>query len=51
MDLSGAENGSTIILKSKYFGESAKINNDKWYEGAPINDETQSKIELIDEKL
>jgi hypothetical protein len=40
-----------IILKSKYFGDVAKINNDKWYEGIPINDETQSKIKFIDEKL
>ncbi|MCR1950924.1 MULTISPECIES: M15 family metallopeptidase [unclassified Clostridium] len=40
-----------IILKSKYFAETSKINNDKWYEGAPINDETQNKINLIDEKL
>lgn len=40
-----------IILKSKYFGDLSKINNEKWYEGAPINSEIENKIKLIDEKL
>lgn len=40
-----------IILKSKYFGDSSNLNEDKWYDGVPINDETKNKIRLIDEKL
>lgn len=38
-----------IILKSKYFGNWNK--NSKWYEGAPIDENTQKYIDLIEEKL
>lgn len=34
-----------FILKAKYFGHSTAIEEDKWYEGIPMNDIT---IELID---
>lgn len=40
-----------IILKSKYFGNFSSINRSKWYDGVPINDETEELINIIDNKI
>lgn len=40
-----------IILKSKYFGDSLNTNENKWYEGALINTETEKLIDIIDSKI
>lgn len=40
-----------IILKSKYFGSSSNINESKWYDGVPINAETEEIINIIDSKI
>lgn len=40
-----------IILKSKYFGNFSSINGSKWYDGVPINDETEELINIIDNKI
>ena len=39
-----------IILKSEFFGDSSKTSN-KWYEGVPLNEQTENIINLIDSKL
>jgi len=40
-----------IILKSKYFGNSSNINEGNWYDGVPINAETEELINIIDSKI
>lgn len=40
-----------IILKSKYFGNFSSVNGSKWYDGVPINDETEELINIIDNKI
>lgn len=40
-----------IILKSKCFGDNSKLNEEKWYEGVQIDDEVESLIDLIDNKV
>lgn len=40
-----------IILKSKFFADTSKSNNKKWYEGAPLNDEIENIINIINSKL
>ena len=39
-----------IILKSEFFGDSSK-NSNKWYEGVPLNEQTENIINLIDSKF
>ena len=40
-----------IILKSKFFGDTSKFSNEKWYEGVPLNAETENIIKIINSKL
>lgn len=40
-----------IILKSKFFGDTSELNNNNWYEGVPLNNETEKIIEIINSKL
>lgn len=40
-----------IILKSKFFSDTSKLNNDNWYEGVPLNNQTENIIKIINSKL
>ncbi len=40
-----------IILKSKFFGDKLDLNKKEWYEGVPINEQTEEIIKIINNKL